>query len=85
MRFPNEMEAVKERKGITIRVVRDNPSVETLTKEDVIRTFNILRHTEHPSETALDDAKFNYEIINNGSIEDLIAKVRQILITEKII
>ena len=85
MRFPNEMEAVVKRNGITIRVVRDNPSVETLTKKDVIRTFNKLRHTEHPSETALDKAKFDYEIINDAGILELIKKVRQILITEKII
>jgi hypothetical protein len=39
----------------------------------------------HPSETALDDAKFDYEIINDGEIVDLIEKVKQILITEKII
>lgn len=36
-------------------------------------------------ETALDNAKFDYEIINDGTIEDLIEKVRTILITEKII
>jgi hypothetical protein len=40
---------------------------------------------EHPSETALDDTKFDYEIINDGSIEDLIEKVKEILIEQKII
>jgi hypothetical protein len=39
----------------------------------------------HPSETALDDAKFDYEIINDGTIEDLIEKVKEILIKEQII
>jgi hypothetical protein len=39
----------------------------------------------HPSETALDDAKFDYEIINDGEIVDLIEKVKTILIKEKII
>jgi hypothetical protein len=72
MRFPNEMEAVKEKKGITIRVVR--PKIET-------EEFKPL----HPSETALDDAKFNYEIVNDGSIDDLIEKVKEILIKERII
>jgi len=85
VRFPNELAAVNDVNGLTIRVVRDNPSIETLTKNDIIRTFDKLRHTEHPSETALDDAEFDYEIINDGSLEDLIIKVRQILITEKII
>jgi hypothetical protein len=68
MRFPNEMEAVVKRKGITIRVVRPGTSTGT-----------------HPSETALDDAEFDYEIINDGTIEDLIEKVREILTKEKII
>jgi hypothetical protein len=39
----------------------------------------------HPSETALDNAEFDYEIINDGSIEDLIEKVEMILIKENII
>ena len=68
MRFPNEMEAVKERKGITIKVVRPGVLVGT-----------------HASEIALDDAEFDYEIENNGTIEDLVEKVRQILTIEKII
>jgi len=73
MRFPNELEAVEEREGITIRVARpDMQSLQAMVPA-------------HASETALDDAKFDYEIINDGSIDDLIEKVRQILITEKII
>lgn len=72
MRFPNEMEAVELRKGITIRVVRDNGT----------RAIDI---NPHASETALDDAKFDYEIINDGTIEDLVEKVREILIKENII
>jgi hypothetical protein len=75
MRFPNEMESVVERNGITICVIRDyalrgNP-------ED---PKNI-----HPSETSLDDAKFDYEIINDGTIEDLERKVKEILVKEKLI
>ena len=72
MRFPNEMEAVKERKGITIRVVRPVEKSKTTARL-------------HPSETSLDKAKFDYEIINDAGILELIKKVRQILITEKII
>lgn len=68
MRFPNEMEAVVEKGGITIRVVR--PGTITGT---------------HPSETALDKAKFDYEIINNGTMEELVKKVREILIQENYI
>jgi hypothetical protein len=68
MRFPNELEAVKEKGGITIRVVRPGTVIGN-----------------HPSETALDDAEFDYEIINDGEIEDLIEKVKEILIKEQII
>jgi hypothetical protein len=68
MRFPNEMEAVELREGVTIRVVRPGTFVGT-----------------HPSETALDDAKFDYEIINDGTMEDLIKKVREILVKESVI
>ena len=80
MRFPNEMEAVVERKGLTIRVVRPHGYTNPHTGE-----YKEMPLSYHTSETALDDAKFNYTIFNDGSIEDLIEKVRQILITEKII
>lgn len=39
----------------------------------------------HESETALDDYKFDYVIENNSTIDDLIEKVKEILIKEKII
>jgi hypothetical protein len=75
MRFPNEMEAVVEKGGLTIRVVRDY----------ALRGGPEDPKNIHPSETALDEAKFDYEIINDGTIEDLIEKVREILINENII
>ena len=68
MRFPNEMEAVKDRGGLTIRITRPDSAKES-----------------HISETALDDAKFNYEILNDGTLEDLVKKVRGILVNEDII
>jgi len=74
MRFPNEMEAIVKRHGITIRVTRPD-------SKDGYKFFGDL----HPSETALDDAKFDYEIINDGSMEKLVKKVRKILIKEKLI
>jgi hypothetical protein len=80
MRFPNEMEAVVERKGITIRVVRSF-NHKMGSKETGTLDLTPL----HPSETALDDAKFDYEIINDGTIEDLVEKVREVLIKENII
>lgn len=75
MRFPNEMDAVYKREGCTIRVVRDY----------VLRGGPEDPKNIHPSETALDDSHFDYEIINDGTIDDLIEKVRQILILEKVI
>jgi hypothetical protein len=89
MRFPNEMEAVVEKKGITIRVSRHpinlkiNGEMLHTTQEDY-NTY-VTKRKEHPSETALDDTVFDYEIENNGSIEDLVEKVREILIKENII
>jgi hypothetical protein len=68
MRFPNEMEAIEKREGVTIKVVRPG----TVTGE-------------HPSEIALDGHTMHYEIINDGTIEDLVEKVREILIERNII
>jgi len=75
MRFPNELESVVERGGVTIRVIRDY----------ALRGGPEDPKNIHPSETALDNAKFDYEIINDGTIEDLVEKVREILIKENII
>jgi hypothetical protein len=85
MRFPNELKAVKDRGGISIRVNRkpfkwiDIESWETETGKKVERV------EEHPSETALDNAEFDYVIENDSTIEDLIHTVSLILIKEKII
>ena len=68
LRFPNEMEAVKKKGGITIRVNRPG-----LTKSN------------HLSETSLDSAEFDYEIDNNGTISDLVDKIRNILIENNLI
>ena len=69
MRFPNELEAVKKKGGITIRVNRNLEESKD----------------QHESETELDNAEFDYVIENSGSIEELIEKVREILIKEKLI
>jgi hypothetical protein len=67
VRFPNEAEAIKEREGIVIRVNR----------------FRIADENEvflHESETALDEWKFDYEINNDGTLEELEEKVRKMLV-----
>jgi len=82
MRFPNEMEAVKEREGITIRVVRPETRDYFQLKN---RDGSITHATLHPSETSLDSAEFDYTIVNDSTIEDLVVKVKEILIKEKLI
>lgn len=89
MRFSNEMEAVKQRHGITIRVNRDwrLAALTQLENNDDTELLDnqLNKVSEHESETALDNAKFNYTIENNGTLEDLIQAVKQILIIEKVI
>ena len=75
VRFPNELEAIKKHNGITIRINRGL----------VERTGKMIQEPEHISETALDNAKFDYVIENDCTIDDLIEKVREILIKENII
>lgn len=129
MRFPNELKAVEERKGITIRVDRplsissfregvryrfkegfldgtiktvaeygnanwcnstytetDRPYIErALTGKNAENGLCGIQLIEHESETALDFARFDYSIINDGTLEQLVDKVRYILEQEKII
>ena len=69
VRFPNEVKAIKDKSGIIIRVNRGDGNTG-----------------DHPSETALDNYQdWNYVIDNNGSIEDLIEKVRDILQKENLL
>ena len=74
-RFPNEMEAVKNRGGITIRVNR--PYSTVAGDNGIPATIN---HAQfHPSETSLDSATFDFVISNDKDIEHLINEVRKIL------
>lgn len=67
VRFPNEAEAIKARKGILIKINRPNNTIETSGIQ------------QHPSEIALDDYQFDYTIENEGTIEDLLFKINDIL------
>ena len=60
-RFPNEAFAIKDKGGILLRVTR--PGVGPIN--------------DHPSETALNQWNFDYEIQNNGSLQDLINSVKE--------
>ena len=75
VRFPNELEAIKKHNGITIRINRGL----------IERTGKMIQEPEHISETALDNAEFDYIIENDCTIDNLIEKVREILIKENII
>jgi hypothetical protein len=64
VRFPNEAQAVVDRGGVMIRVERPNVGP---TKDKYGRA--------HISETALDDWPFDHVLINDGSVDDLHAKL----------
>ena len=83
MRFLNEMEAVKKRGGITIRVNRPCDICGGSGYHKM--SCPVSKSGEHLSETSLDSAEFDYVIDNNGTIEELIEKVREILIKEKLL
>lgn len=98
-RFPNELKAIKDKGGISIKVVRypdikiqksGNENDYELVKFDINNPIHV-KHWEgecksqHSSETALDNAEFDYVIDNNSSIEELIEKVREVLIKENIL
>ena len=71
VRFLNEAKAVLDRGGILLRVNRPG---------------NMNPAGEHPSETSLDDYKlFNHVIENEGTIEELYAKVTEFLTKFKFI
>jgi len=87
VRFPNEAQAIKDRSGIVIRVNRDKQcgSCEsTFTKGSECPNCGSGNWVHgkidftHPSETALDDYEFDHVIDNNGSIEELVEKVKQL-------
>lgn len=99
VRFPNEADAILERKGVLIRVERpviirtDYDGSGTNFKEELFDSNNKSHvyleagHNQmHPSETSLDDYKgFKYLIKNDSDIETLIKNVRQILYSEEIL
>ena len=83
MRFPNELEAIKQRNGVTIRVNRPCEECGVLEGHKMVAHKN--KPSIHESETALDSVEFDFTINNSGSIEDLIEKVKTILIELKVI
>lgn len=67
VRFPNEAKAIKDRGGILIRINRPQYLDNGL----------VIRKNEHLSETSLDDYDgFDHIIENDGTVQDLIDKVK---------
>lgn len=77
VRFPNEAQAIKDKGGIVIRVVRDR-----IMEHNPDGSFTISGNPEnfkismHPSEIALDDWQFDQVIYNDGTLEELLEKVK---------
>ena len=70
-RFPNELKAIKDYGGVTIKIVRDSGNTVG---------------TQHISETALDNVTdWDYVIDNTGTIEELKQKLYDILSKESLI
>jgi hypothetical protein len=74
MRFVNELRAVKAKGGYTIRIER---LPEWVIKDEV--DVEAWRNSLHESETALDNARFDFTVNNNGTMEELKAQIEQIL------
>lgn len=86
MRFQNEYQAVKQRGGITIRVNRYNSTCVCVDDSSLDCLTPCSRKPQHESEVALDHVTdWDYVIDNSGTIEELVEKVRTILVNEKII
>ena len=83
MRFTNEMEAVKKRGGITIRVNRPCDICGGSGYHKM--SCPVSKSGEHLSETSLDKSEFDYIIDNNSDIQSLIEKVKIILEKEKLL
>lgn len=98
LRFGNEFKAVEDRGGITIGVERDvelrfpdlwedyqNSPGEYDNWYVYLKEHGMFEIVYHESETALENAEFDYVIDNNSDITSLIEKVKSILIREQII
>jgi hypothetical protein len=88
-RFPNELNTIKKLNGITIRVNRGpkpdwyndaiaaNAGPKHMTW--ALSTDRLHKLGIHPSEYSSVGLKFDYEIENDGTIDDLHEKIKQII------
>lgn len=68
VRFPDEVEAIRERGGHLVRVERENRQ-------------NLGANSGHVSETAVDDITPDYIFQNNGPLEEIPARLALMLMT----
>jgi len=79
VRFPNEVKAIKDRGGKVIRINRPKkyPEVKDELTRNILESTKNFGIIEHFSETALDNYDgFDIIIENNGTIEELIEKIK---------
>lgn len=62
-RFPNEADAVRQRGGYVVRI--DRPGVGPVN--------------DHPSETSMEDYRFDQYIVNDGTLDDLAVTANHLL------
>jgi len=79
VRFPNELLSIKDRGGITIRINRPKDRQIGATGFIAEQAAANSALDMHPSETALDNARFDHVIDNDGTTEDLVKKIRTVL------
>ena len=83
-RFPNELAIIEKRSGVTIRVNRPKQEWIKVGDWEAFTGKKVIHVEEHPSETALDNAEFDYVIENDGELVDLVSKVREIMLKENL-
>ena len=87
------MKAIKDRGGFVIRINKKRPPCGNQAFEGTQEEWDALvkRNNEanaiynHPSETALDDVKFQYVVEHQEDLNILVEQVKEILIKENIL
>jgi hypothetical protein len=88
-RFPNEIKSIKDANGIVIRVKRGaepdwyqdavNMNAGDRNMSYAISSERMKRTKIHASETAWVGTNFDYELDNNGTIDDLFSQIKSII------